>query len=214
MRKNVRSAAGKSGIRKGNHVTEGRFEKCIRNMNRGSRDALKEVYEEYVSYIYNIVRQLLSTREEAEDITSEFFIRLWEKSESYRGGSGHKGWMATIARNLAIDYIRKRKREEVVDFSTECETEEGGRNFSARNAMPGGKNGESVEEQVLADISMEEALSQLKESERRVVHMKIVADMTFQEIADILEEPLGTVAWRYREAVKKLRRCGYEESGR
>lgn len=195
-------------------MTEGRFEKCIRNMSRGSRDALKEVYEEYVSYIYNIVRQLLSTREEAEDITSEFFIRLWEKSDSYRGGGGHKGWMATIARNLAIDYIRKRKREEVVDFSTERETEAGGQNFSARNAMHGEKSGESVEEQVLADISMEEALSQLKESERRVVHMKIAADMTFQEIADILEEPLGTVAWRYREAVKKLRRCGYEESGR
>ncbi|MBD5478735.1 MAG: RNA polymerase sigma factor [Lachnospiraceae bacterium] len=196
-------------------MTEGRFEKCIRNMNRGDRDALKEVYEEYVSYIYGIVRQLLSTREEAEDITSEFFIRLWEKSESYRGGSGHKGWMATIARNLAIDYIRKRKREEVVDFSTERETEEGVQNFSARSAMrEESKIEKSVEDQVLADISMEEALSQLKESERRVVHMKIIADMTFQEIADILEEPLGTVAWRYREAVKKLRRCGYEESGR
>lgn len=194
-------------------MTEGRFEKCIRHMNQGDRDALKEVYEEYVSYIYHIVRQLLSTREEAEDITSEFFIRLWEKSESYRGGSGHKGWMAAIARNLAIDYIRKRKREEPVDFSAERAAEDG-QNFAVCSAMQREQAGESVEEQVLADISMEEALALLKESERRVVHMKIVADMTFQEIADILEEPLGTVAWRYREAVKKLRRCGYEESGR
>lgn len=194
-------------------MTEGRFEKCIRHMNQGDRDALKEVYEEYVSYIYHIVRQLLSTREEAEDITSEFFIRLWEKSESYRGGSGHKGWMAAIARNLAIDYIRKRKREEPVDFSAERAAEDG-QNFAVCSAMQREQAGESVEEQVLSDISMEEALALLKESERRVVHMKIVADMTFQEIADILEEPLGTVAWRYREAVKKLRRCGYEESGR
>lgn len=194
-------------------MTEGRFEKCIRHMNQGDTDALKEVYEEYVSYIYHIVRQLLSTREEAEDITSEFFIRLWEKSESYRGGSGHKGWMAAIARNLAIDYIRKRKREEPMDFSAERAAEDG-QNFAACSAMQREQAGESVEEQVLSDISMEEALALLKESERRVVHMKIVADMTFQEIADILEEPLGTVAWRYREAVKKLRRCGYEESGR
>lgn len=194
-------------------MTEGRFEKCIRHMNQGDRDALKEVYEEYVSYIYHIVRQLLSTREEAEDITSEFFIRLWEKSDSYRGGSGHKGWMAAIARNLAIDYIRKRKREEPVDFSAERAAEDG-QHFSACSAMQREQAGENVEEQVLSDISMEEALALLKESERRVVHMKIVADMTFQEIADILEEPLGTVAWRYREAVKKLRRCGYEESGR
>lgn len=194
-------------------MTEGRFEKCIRSMNKGDRDGLKEVYEEYVSYIYGIVRQLLPTREEAEDITSDFFIRLWEKSASYKGGSGHKGWMATIARNLAIDCVRKRKREELVDFVTEPEE---GRQYSlVQNAMHGEWAEEkSVEEQVLSDISMAEALSGLKETERQVVHMKIAADMTFQEIADVLEEPLGTVAWRYREAVKKLRRCGYEESGR
>lgn len=194
-------------------MTEGRFEKCIRNMNRGDRNGLKEVYEEYVSYIYGIVRQLLPSREEAEDITSDFFIRLWEKSSSYRGGSGHKGWMATIARNLAIDYIRKRKREEPVDFA--AEPEEGEQYSLVQSAMRGEwAEGNSVEEQVLSDISMEEALSGLKEAERQVVHMKIAADMTFQEIADLLNEPLGTVAWRYREAVKKLRRCGYEESGR
>lgn len=194
-------------------MTEGRFEKCIRSMNRGDRDGLREVYEEYVSYIYGIVRQLLQTREEAEDVTSDFFIRLWEKSASYRSGSGHKGWMATIARNLAIDYIRKRKREEPVDFA--AEPEEGGQYSLVQNAMRGEQTEEkSVEEQVVSEMSMAEALAGLKETERQVVHMKIAADMTFQEIADTLEEPLGTVAWRYREAVKKLRRCGYEESGR
>lgn len=194
-------------------MTEGRFEKCIRSMNRGDRDGLREVYEEYVSYIYGIVRQLLPTREEAEDITSDFFIRLWEKSASYRSGGGHKGWMATIARNLAIDYIRKRKREELVDFA--AEPEEGGQYSLVQNAMRGERTEEkSVEEQVLSEMSIAEALAGLKETERQVIHMKIAADMTFQEIADALEEPLGTVAWRYREAVKKLRRCGYEESGR
>ncbi len=69
------------------------------------------------------------------------------------------------------------------------------------------------EEQVVGDMSIREAMSLLKESEREVVHMKIMGDMTFQEIADILQTPLGTVAWRYREAIKKLRRCGYEGSG-
>lgn len=196
-------------------MTEGRFEKCIRSMNRGDRDGLKEVYEEYASYIYGIVRQLLYNREEAEDATSEFFIRLWEKSESYKPGSGHKGWMATIARNLAIDAIRRRKREELVDFSAARETEDGASDFrSVRAAHTEQASERGVEEQVLSSIGMEEALGTLKESERRVIHMKIVAGMTFQEIADIVQEPLGTVAWRYREAVKKLRRCGYEESGR
>lgn len=202
----------KREIRKGSGVTEDRFERCIRAMNRGNRDGLKEVYEEYASYIYGIVRQLLQNKEEAEDITSEFFIRLWEKSDTYKPGTGHKGWMATIARNLAIDYIRRHKREELVDFSTEKDAEGAVQTISVSTVTEAQAGG--VEEQVVADISMQEALSYLKEGERQIVHMKIMGELTFQEIADILQEPLGTVTWRYREAIKKLRRCGYEESGR
>lgn len=182
--------------REGINVTEAGFEKCIRAMNRGDRNGLKEVYEEYVSYIYGIVRALLHNKEEAEDITSDFFIRLWEKSDTYKPGGGHKGWMATIARNMAVDYIRKHKREEFSETVSEQESDE------------------NVERQVLADISINEALSMLKESERKVVHLKIMGELTFREIAEILEQPMGTVTWHYNQAIKKLRRCGYAESGR
>ncbi len=185
---------------KGREVTEDRFETCIRAMNRGNRDALKEVYEEYVSYIYRVVRGMLPNREEAEDVTSEFFIRLWEKSHAYKPGNGHKGWMATIARNLAIDHIRRYRREEVTeDIVLEGDT-------GGDTCLP--------EEQVISDITIQEALSGLKDAERQVIHMKIMGELTFQEIAYILQVPLGTVSWRYREALKKLRRCGFEESGR
>ncbi|MBQ7780901.1 MAG: sigma-70 family RNA polymerase sigma factor [Lachnospiraceae bacterium] len=195
-------------------MTEGKFEACIVAMNNGDKDGLREVYEEYISYIYGIVRGLLANKEEAEDITSDFFIRLWEKSETYKPGSGHKGWMATIARNMAIDYIRKRKREEPVDFSENREEDTGGVSAGKKAEMiQAGEKSNSVEEQVIADMTIKEALALLKESERRVVHMKIMGQMTFQEIADILEEPMGTVAWRYRQAIKTLRRCGYEEAG-
>lgn len=195
-------------------MTEGKFEACIVAMNKGDKDGLREVYEEYISYIYGIVRGLLASKEEAEDITSDFFIRLWEKSDTYKPGSGHKGWMATIARNMAIDYIRKRKREEPVDFSENREEDTGGISVGKKAEMiQAGEKSNSVEEQVIADMTIKEALALLKESERRVVHMKIMEQMTFQEIADILEEPMGTVAWRYRQAIKTLRRCGYEESG-
>lgn len=182
--------------REGINVTEAGFEKCIRAMNRGDRDGLKEVYEEYVSYIYGIVRALLHNKEEAEDITSDFFIRLWEKSDTYKPGGGHKGWMATIARNMAVDYIRKHKREEFSETVSEKESDE------------------NIEQQVLADISINEALATLKESERKVVHLKIMGELTFKEIAEILEQPMGTVTWHYNQAIKKLRRCGYAESGR
>ena len=190
-------------------MTEGRFERCIRAMNKGDRSGLKEVYEEYLPYIYGIVRGLLASKEDAEDVTSEFFIRLWEKSDTYRPGSGHKGWLATIARNLAVDAIRKKRREEPMDLSEE----ELLRAAETHTADTQGME-PSVEDQVVENLTMEDALLSLKDTERQIVHMKLMGELTLQEIADIRGEPLGTVAWRYREALKKLRRCGYEESGR
>jgi len=53
-------------------------------------------------------------------------------------------------------------------------------------------------------------LELLKPKEREIIHLKILGELTFQEIADILKIPLGTVTWRYHNAIKKLRRHGYE----
>lgn len=178
-------------------MTEAKFEQCIRQMNEGDKEGLREVYEEYISYIYGIVFQMIGNKENAEDITSEFFIKLWEKSASYKPGSGHRGWMATIARNMTIDFIRKYKREELTD--TFEDTAEG---YSRTS---------SVEDQVVNQSLIKDALETLSEKEREVIHMKVMGDMTLKEIAAVLEVPMGTVAWRYREAVNKLRRCGFEQ---
>lgn len=192
-------------------MTEEKFSEYIQAMNRGDKEGLRQVYEEYVSYIYGIVRSLLASREEAEDVTSEFFIKLWEKSDSYRAGNGHKGWMATIARNLAIDTLRKKRREEPVDFQMREGSGEEDCTEAASRALHA-TDGKSVEEEVVGSLTVKEAFSLLKEPEREVVHLKIMSGMTFQEIADLLGSPMGTVTWRYREAMKKLRRYGYEEA--
>lgn len=175
-------------------MEEKQFESCMKRMADKDKNALKEVYESYVSYIYYIVYTVVGNKENAEDITSEFFIKLWNKAGEYKGGNGHRGYLATIARNMSIDFLRKNKREEITEELPETES----------------SISEGVESEVIAQVSMEEALSKLKASEREIVHLKVMGEMTFQEIANILGQPLGTVTWRYKEALKKLRRCGYE----
>ena len=70
--------------------------------------------------------------------------------------------------------------------------------------------GSKVEDQVIGDISLKEALESLKPKEREVINLKIMGDMTFKEIAATLGTPMGTVTWLYRKAIEKLRRYGYE----
>ena len=173
-------------------MTEELFEYNMKRMTEGDQGGLKEIYEAYISFVYAIIYNVLQSKENAEDVTSDFFLKLWNISDKYKPGSGHRTWLATIARNMAIDYIRKARRE--------VPTEE-----FLENA-----NSDLIEDEVIGDMNLQRALEMLNENERQVITMKIVQDMTFQEISKALDVPMGTVTWRYQNALKKLRRCGYE----
>ena len=184
-------------------------------MKQNDKNALKQVYEAYLPYIYGIVLNTVRSRELAEDVTSEFFIKLWEISDTYKPGKGHRSWLATIARNLAIDFMRKTKREILIDSFEEKKEDEGDRHASKHPSTDAVANGvesshSQVEDEAIGNLSIQEALQKLSDKEQEVVHMKIVGELSFKEIAEILSEPMGTITWRYQNALKKLRRCGYE----
>ena len=175
-------------------MTQQEFNGCMAQIASGDKEGLRKIYEEYLSYIYTIVYGIVTSKENAEDITSEFFIKLWDIADQYKAAeNGHKAYLATVARNMALDFLRKNKREVLADEIPESEDPKS-----------------LIEEEVISDVSLKAALDSLKESERMVVSMKILSDMTFQEIADYLHAPLGTVTWRYKNALEKLKRYGYE----
>ena len=203
-------------------MTDQRFDECMELICQGDKDALREIYEQYLSYIYSIVLSVVGNKDNAEDITSDFFIKLWTKSEKYVPGSGHKAYLATMARNMSIDYLRKYKREVLTEnFEGDYDDDDRPKGEtvltdadSSASGVPSGSElaggGSKVEDQVIGDISLKEALESLKPREREVINLKIMGDMTFKEIAAVLGAPMGTVTWLYRQAIEKLRRYGYE----
>lgn len=181
-------------------MTEEQFNSAIKLILSGNKTGLRLIYDAYLPYIYQVILGIVSRKEDAEDITSDFFIKLWQSAGSYKEGNGHKGYLATIARNMALDFLRKQRREVLESFSKDEEDE-------VPIVEP--VSSDNTEEEVTTNIALNEALSTLKEKERVIIDMKVLSDMTFQEIANVLGIPIGTVTWRYQEAIKKLRRCGY-----
>ncbi len=180
-------------------MEETQFISAVEKMKMGDKEGLREIYQAYIGYIYSIVYQVIQNKENAEDVTSEFFLRIWEKAGQYKTGSmGHRGYLATIARNMSIDFLRKHGREQLVETQEE-------------DAVVAAGESISVEQEVIEELSMKEALENLETKEREIVHLKIMGELTFQEIAGILAMPMGTVTWKYQNALKKLRRCGYHE---
>lgn len=173
-------------------MDERQFEKAMARMVQGDKTALKEIYESYAGYIYRITYEVLRNKENTEDVTSEFFIRLWNRAEQFKPGNGHRGYLATMARNMAIDYLRKYRREELTELLEDIGEDSG------------------AEQEILGDMTVSQALDTLKPSERQIVSLKVLGELTFKEIAQCMQIPMGTVTWKYQNAIKKLRRCGYE----
>ncbi len=208
------------------------FDLCMSRLREGDKEALHDIYTALGPYIYHFILGILKNKEDAEDVTSEFFIRLWRNADKYKPGNGYKTYITVIARNMAIDFLRVRGRESLIEdiFPQKAEdssvynTEDmitTGVNRTAYGTVAGLSGGEHTTKDSVSDsadvtaneavgkVAMEEALSKLKPPEPQIIHMKFALDMTFAEIAEVLKIPMGTVTWKYREAISKLRRCGY-----
>ncbi|MDR2888859.1 MAG: RNA polymerase sigma factor, partial [Lachnospiraceae bacterium] len=179
-------------------MTNQEFEAAIRRIGAGDKTGLKEIYEAYAGYIYRVIYEILQNRANAEDVTSDFFIKLWEKAELYRPGNGHKTFLTVMARNMAIDFLRKHRREELTamlqDIGAPPDDSPPGRPVVGDDTLPVfGSHEPPPEDRVIASLSLQAALATLKAAERQVVSMKILGELTFREIADIMQIPMGTV---------------------
>ena len=113
-----------------------------------------------------------------------------------------------MARNMDIDFLRKHKREELTAMLQDIEQDP---EESERPGKAGlRKSRTDVEAEVVQNMSVQAAMELLGPGERQIVSMKVLGELTFKEIAAIMGIPMGTVTWKYQNAIKKLRRCGYE----
>ena len=189
-------------------MTDEEFQAAIDALARGNKDSLKQIYESYVRLIYAVVYDVVKSREEAEDITSEFFIKLVRVAGGFRKGSPHKAWLVQIARNMAIDVLRKRQRE-VLEFESEDDDNREGV-IESTQAKDGGS---PVEEQAVLAEDMRQAMKTLSHKEKEIVDLKLMGQFTFKEITELTGQPMGTVTWLYNQGITKLRRglAGYEK---
>jgi len=173
--------------------------------NRGSNAAFEVLYTRHKNNIYNFVCRIVKDPGMAEDIFQEVFIRIINSSSKFKMKSKFTTWAYTIARNLCIDHIRKRKRTDA-------------KNIVERDYN--GDNRESLVERVADksltpedDVSSSElraiinqALDRLNPDQKEVFVMREEMGLAFDEIAGICGCSVGTVKSRMRYALENIRR--------
>ena len=166
----------------------------------GDQEALAALYDSRGPLIYSVVFSFVRNRRDAEELTQDVFLRVWEKSRLFDARRGSPlAWMVTIARRLAIDRVRSRGHRGdtgAVSFDKDRETE------LSRGA------GESARPTVALEMAIERALdklSRLSGEQREVIELAYYDGLSHAEIAAELSIPLGTVKSRLRGAIKRLR---------
>jgi RNA polymerase sigma-70 factor (ECF subfamily) len=158
-----------------------RTSKAAARAAQGDRDALQYLYVRYSGNVYRYVRSLVRDEHEAEDVTQSVFLKLMSVLPQYEEAKApFSGWILRVARNLAIDHLRRRQpilAEEV--FGADTSADETGRQCAA---------------------SLREALAGLPEEQRRVLLLRQVRGMTPREIAQRLGKTEGSVHALYHRA--------------
>jgi RNA polymerase sigma-70 factor (ECF subfamily) len=166
----------------------------------GNEAALDTLLNRFVGALYNFAYRLVSNKEDAEDIVQETFVKVWRSIGSYRHSYHFKQWLFTIARNTAIDHLRKRKNLAFSDF----ENSEGENALIDNLSDPGPLPDEVVAAAETAHM-LESLLEKLSPLYREVLILRYHHEFTFEEIAGILKKPVDTVKSQHRRGIIALR---------
>jgi RNA polymerase sigma-70 factor (ECF subfamily) len=173
-------------------------------MAGGDAAALAEFYDRHARSLYSLALRILQDAADAEDVVQEVFAQAWRQASRYDPGRGAPGaWLLTMARSRAIDRLRARRvRPEVArgraqaDGSTRPEADD----LADSGALP---DAQLLSAEQVARVR--QALSDLPMLQRVALELAFYEGLTHVEIADRLEQPLGTVKTRIRMAMLKLR---------
>jgi RNA polymerase sigma-70 factor (ECF subfamily) len=153
--------------------------------------------------VYRVARRLVSTREEAEDLVQETYARAFRSWRSFTPGTNLRAWLLRILTNLNIDRGRRKQR------APDEQPLEEGDYFLYNRLEQSSRDGNLDEERVVERLSQDDivgALSAVPHDFRDVVVLVDIGDFTYQDAAQILDIPIGTVMSRLHRGRRILKR--------
>ncbi len=165
----------------------------VSRLKNGDEAAFGEVYDAYASALFGVVSKIVRSEGEGEDVLQDALVKVWKNIHSFDEKKGtFFTWMLNIARNSAIDRLRKLKKEgkveiQQVDFNVDIQR---GHQTVINTSV----------------IGLSDLVGKLPDEHRLMVEYIYFNGYTQQEVADELDMPLGTVKTRIRAAVKSLRK--------
>ncbi len=176
------------------------IERCL----QGDQRAWDAIVRQYWRRVFNVAYKFVGRHDEAEDLTQDIFLKVFKSLATFDRRANFQTWLISVSRNLCIDHYRSVRRErETID-----------RDISADDLTPASTDAGPLVQMERHDLArqLRRALHELPETLRTAVVMRDIQELSYQEIADRLSLPEGTVKSRINrgrlELARQIRRLG------
>jgi RNA polymerase sigma-70 factor (ECF subfamily) len=167
-------------------------DELLDGLRRHDEQAYSFLYDHYSKALFLVIFRIVPQQEIAEDILQEVFVKIWQNIQTYDASKGRMyTWMLNIGRNQAIDRTRSR------EFNNRAKTAELSQNVCIQ--------GENLEREI-GDAGLKRTLDVLNDQCRKLLELAYFQGYTHEEIAKIMDLPLGTVKTRIRTTMHQLRK--------
>jgi RNA polymerase sigma-70 factor (ECF subfamily) len=155
-----------------------------------TEDAFRELLRRFQAKIYAYVRNMLISREDADDVTQLVFIKVWQNLSSFRGESKLNTWIYRIASNETISFLRKKRPE--IDFDE-------AQMFMVETLQ----QDDAISEREI-EAKLQKALCYLPFKQKLVFVLRYFEDLSYEDIAELTQTSVGALKSSYHHAVKKI----------
>ncbi len=164
----------------------------IELLKKEPKKAVAEILAKYGSALLGVIQRIVGSREVAEDVLQDTFVKIWKNAASYHSEKGSLlNWLMSIARNTALDLVRTKKYQK------------------GKQAQPLDKalfnTMQLSEEMYITDVGLLKAVDQLDRKTREIIYLLYLQGCTQIEVSKTLDLPLGTVKTRARQGIRQLR---------
>lgn len=171
----------------------------LTRLRGGDVDAVATVMERYQHRLYRYLLRLLREPATAEDLFQQTWVKVMERIRSFDPSHSFEGWLFAMARNLAIDYLRRYRPESIDEPLPSGDSR-------AEQIPSGGQNALALLLAEERSAELARAMTDLPLVFREVLTLRFEEEMKLEAIAAVLDLPLGTVKTRLHRALKQLRR--------
>lgn len=164
-----------------------KLEELFIKIKYGNKIAFEKLYNNYNKLIYSIAYSILKNKQDAENVVQIVFEKLYLIDKEKLPNRNESSWLYSITKNETINYLKRNKNN--IDLDSIYNIEDDNNEIN----------------KIIDQDNYNRLISKLNNKEKEIISLKIISNLSFEEIGKLLKEPTGTIKWRYYKAVNTLK---------